>query len=209
MKIFSARFLLYLVLALVFIILGVIITLTVQHSEWLETINYRVADFVQSTRFGWALGPMVALTYVTSQPVLVSLLGLACLLVLIRHRAHAIPYLVSVLLFTLLAVFAIKQWLAVARPQGGLIMESSYSFPSGHAAVSMVLALAFTLILTTHRERLRGGAVLITLALLIGLSRIYIGVHRPSEVLAGWLLAVLIASISWPIAKHFLHGRTR
>jgi undecaprenyl-diphosphatase len=209
MKKFPVRSSFYAVLILLFIVLGSIIVLTVQHSEWLETINYQVADFIQSTRFGWALGPMIALTYITSQPFMVSLLGLACLLILIRRRARTIPYLTSILLFTLLAVFTIKQWLAVTRPQGGLVMESSYSFPSGHAAVSMALALAFTLILTTGRERLRGGAVLITLAVLIGLSRIYIGVHRPSEVLAGWLLAVLITSISWPVAKHSLHSRIR
>ena len=59
-----------------------------------------------------------------------------------------------------------------------------FSFPSGHAAASLSLALTFASALPPA-----ASAVLLGLAVLTGLSRAYLGVHYPGDVLAGWLLA--------------------
>lgn len=73
------------------------------------------------------------------------------------------------------------------------MVEVSYmSFPSGHAANSIVAYFALALLLFEDRHR-RGIAVACTLilALLIGLTRPILGVHWPSDVIAGWSFGLL------------------
>lgn len=61
-----------------------------------------------------------------------------------------------------------------------------FSFPSGHAASSLSVALAVAAVLAPP-----ASAALVALALVVGLSRCYLGVHYPGDVIAGWMLAVL------------------
>ncbi|MGT2785195.1 phosphatase PAP2 family protein [Streptococcus merionis] len=77
------------------------------------------------------------------------------------------------------------------------------SFPSWHAASTMVVALSLCVVV---EQRIRSNQfvkrlmqlLLIVLAAVVGISRLYLGVHYPSDVIAGWLLAVAIVSIVYP-----------
>jgi len=72
-----------------------------------------------------------------------------------------------------------------------LIIEHGYSFPSGHAMASSALVLCLIVILWNTRWRLValiGGGII---ALLIGVSRLYFGVHYPSDILAGWSVSLV------------------
>lgn len=76
-------------------------------------------------------------------------------------------------------------------------MALGYSFPSGHAEVSLALVLSLYLLLGVSQPRgNRFGPAFWVLALglpwafLVGLSRLYLQVHYPSDVLGGWVLAV-------------------
>jgi undecaprenyl-diphosphatase len=70
----------------------------------------------------------------------------------------------------------------------------SASFPSGHAALSAVVYLTLGVILAGSTEKLPlrifyiGVAIFLTIA--VGLSRLYLGVHYPTDVLAGWALGI-------------------
>lgn len=68
-----------------------------------------------------------------------------------------------------------------------LVMVKSASFPSGHAMSSMVFYLALAMALAGHsRWRNATLAAAVLLSLLIGTSRIMLGVHWPSDVVGGW-----------------------
>jgi undecaprenyl-diphosphatase len=87
-----------------------------------------------------------------------------------------------------------KYWIARARPslEPHLVVVKTWSFPSGHAASSMIFYLTLALALTPQgRWRRIAAACAILLSLLIGTSRVMLGVHWPSDVIGGWSFGML------------------
>jgi undecaprenyl-diphosphatase len=60
-----------------------------------------------------------------------------------------------------------------------------FSFPSGHAAAALAIGLPLAEMLPTQL-----GALVLALAVCVGLSRCYLGIHYPCDVFAGWILAI-------------------
>ncbi|MFP7721878.1 phosphatase PAP2 family protein [Lysobacter sp. A3-1-A15] len=96
---------------------------------------------------------------------------------------------------------ATKQLYARERPDlwTSLLPEETYSFPSGHAMGSMTLAAV--VILLAWPTRWRWTALLLAggFAVLVGASRVYLGVHFPSDILAGWT-----AAWAWAVASFLM-----
>jgi undecaprenyl-diphosphatase len=82
----------------------------------------------------------------------------------------------------------LKQIFAAPRPDllPHLDIVHSFSFPSGHSAGAMILFGGLALISGRRWTYVLGGAGVA----LIGVSRIWLGVHWPSDVLAGWIVGV-------------------
>ena len=99
---------------------------------------------------------------------------------------------------------AAKQFFQRTRPELWLPLapEPSYSFPSGHAMQSMSLAAAALVLLWPTRWRWAGLAAGLPFVAGVGLSRLYLGVHFPSDVLAGWL-----AALAWVLGLKLLLRR--
>ena len=87
-----------------------------------------------------------------------------------------------------------KYWIARARPtlEPHLVVVKTSSFPSGHATSSMIFYLTLALaLIAPGRWRLIAASAAIFLALLIGTSRVMLGVHWPSDVVGGWAFGLL------------------
>ncbi len=83
-----------------------------------------------------------------------------------------------------------------------LAPETTYSFPSGHAMASSTLGMALIILCWPTRWGWPITLASLVFVLLVGASRIYLGVHYPSDILAGWS-----ASIAWVFGMYVLVDR--
>jgi undecaprenyl-diphosphatase len=102
-----------------------------------------------------------------------------------------------------------KYWIARVRPdvEPHLVVVKTSSFPSGHAANSMIFCLALALVLaqgTRWQRAVVVGAIL--LSLLIGISRVMLGVHWPSDVIGGWAFGILWVLLTLRLAEGLLRS---
>ena len=101
------------------------------------------------------------------------------------------------------------------RPRPTLVPHGSYvysaSFPSGHSTIAAATYLTLAAIIAHLERTRRAKAFVFVLASLmisaVGFSRVYLGVHWPSDVLAGWALGALWALAAWIALQMLLRGR--
>jgi undecaprenyl-diphosphatase len=98
---------------------------------------------------------------------------------------------------------------AFARPRPDLwepmLHYSGYSFPSGHAMATMTLTWVLGLLAWRTRWRWPVLAFMAAFTVLVGISRPYMGVHYPSDVLAGWAIGAVWPAACYLIAFHHRH----
>lgn len=108
----------------------------------------------------------------------------------------------TVLVGAIVLNYLLKHIVSRARPgkSGWLTQESGFSFPSGHATASAVFfslaAIFLILAVRATYQKIVIGAIAFLLILSIMYSRVYLGVHYPTDVLGGFLIGISASTIS-------------
>ena len=140
---------------------------------------------------------MVFITHAGSPPVFVVLL-LGITAVAYKRKMKQLLVTSVFVLMTLPLASILKTVTHRLRPDTPYVQSmllKTYSFPSGHAYISLVVGgfmayLAWRYLGNAWRWPVISGLVL--LIFLVGLSRVYLGAHFPSDVLGGWLLGLMV-----------------
>lgn len=139
------------------------------------------------------LDTIVPIVTYKGEPVIVVAVAVVLSLLLMYKRRWTAATIVAGSVVGAASVNYIVKTIAVrARPElwERLVHETGYSFPSAHATASAALALAIVAILWYTRWRWLSVAIGAVYVLGIGFTRLYLGVHYTSDVLAGWCMAV-------------------
>jgi membrane protein DedA with SNARE-associated domain/membrane-associated phospholipid phosphatase len=161
-------------------------------------------DIAESLRAAWLVDVAKVVTRLGSAPVVWPLAGISAIALALRRRWAEVWVLVAGMAILILGVHELKEAVDRPRPLGGLVGFSGASFPSGHAAYSVFyLWLAVTTVIRLRPGMARGALVIalgIVLAVAIGLSRVYLGVHYLSDVTSGWALGAASFSLCAAVA---------
>ncbi|CAN5588051.1 hypothetical protein BH24ACT26_BH24ACT26_18090 [soil metagenome] len=181
-------------------------------NEEVVLIDRPVLLFLARHRESWLTGGMKGVTQLGGGAFVAVALGAAALVVYRATRQTRWPAFFAATLAGALGLDDMLKFL-VGRPRPSLsplVEVAGSSFPSGHATASAALfsALAFVL---TRRRSWRSSVWIWTaafgIALLVGLSRVYLGVHWPTDVLGGfalgcfWTTVAATATAAWPRAE--------
>lgn len=120
-----------------------------------------------------------------------------------KQEKRVLPLLVAVL-GSAGSVWILKNMFDVPRPESALYLEATPSFPSGHAALAIALYGFIFLTVYKHEHHPLQNKSLVLLGLLIiliGASRLYLGVHYLSDVWAGYAIGLLWIYVAVVISK--------
>jgi undecaprenyl-diphosphatase len=156
-------------------------------------------DVVESMRSDWLTDLAKIFTDFGSIVVTWSLAAACAVALAVRRRWQEFWVLTLGMLITIVAVAEIKPEVDRPRLGGGLVDFEGSSFPSGHAAYSTIYVwIAVTVVMRLRAKVTRGTSLVlaaIVVAALIGLSRVYLGVHYLSDVSAGFALGATAFSL--------------
>ena len=163
----------------------------------------------------WVTKVMTDLTALGGTTVLSLITVLVVVYLLLRRSFRTAGFVTVSILGGWLLSSALK--LGVARPRPDLVPHLvevyDLSFPSGHAMLSAITYLTLGAMLsrleTRPALRLFFPIVAVLLTFSIGFSRIYLGVHYPTDVIGGWTAGLAWASLSWLAARRLLGRRDR
>lgn len=205
---------LFVIFALIFAIFGALLLLgelrpgaTVEFDRRLLLLLREPHDLADPVGGAWleelgrdftALGGFPILTLFT--------LAVVGFLAFAKHKVLAVIILVSTLLALLLSS-GLKAAIDRARPDlvPHKTLVHTASFPSGHAMHSAATYLTLGGLLARYQGRRRLKTFILAMALftafLVGVSRVYLGVHWPTDVLGGWLLGLACALLTLMLAR--------
>ncbi|HHX35801.1 MAG TPA: phosphatase PAP2 family protein [Gammaproteobacteria bacterium] len=160
--------------------------------------NY-LHDLSQLTRTSWLDQTMVLITRLGDFSTQVIVSTMLCALLLLFKQFRALVFAISTLVTVAISNYLLKLFFERARPSVLLEPLQSFSFPSGHSASGFAFFLVLG-ILASRQQPQRWRVLWLLTALIpavgIALSRVYLTVHWPTDIIAGGLLASVICSIS-------------
>jgi membrane-associated phospholipid phosphatase len=196
-------------LALICILLVFQLTIMVSHQAFIQQYDEAILKWIETLRTPFMNAMMVDVTALGGLALTVILGTLAIsLFILVKDPAAAIH-----LLLAAVGGFMISLWSKglIARPRPEvipqLIKASGFSYPSGHSITSAVVYVTMAILACRHFKSYKARLIIFTLAAimvtLVSFSRLYLGVHYPSDTLSGAFMG-----IAWAFLLGALFSKT-
>lgn len=170
--------------------------------QFIKEIDYAVFHFINQTISNSFFD--VVLPFLRDAPNWIPLYVFLGIYLFMKYKTAAIKYLILIVVAFALAdsisYHILKPWICRLRPCHSTTLHArlllghcggKWSFPSSHASNHMAIAL--TIVLSKIFSKKWINFLWIFWALSIGFAQIYVGVHYPTDILAGFLLGILIA----------------
>lgn len=180
------------------------------HQAWVNGLDQAVIHLIRRPVPSGLRGTLIAITTAGNpRPVTWLTILLVVALVIARRYRASFFMVINVLGWAGLGNYLIKNLVQRPRPTvDRLVSASSYSFPSGHSITAMLLWGTVIVLAGRYLRHHPGWRWLLSgLASLwivvIGVSRVFVGVHYPTDVLAGWLLGFFLLTLTqWWLTRH-------
>lgn len=175
--------------------------------DFVQTLDEKILYFIQNNLHNNILDKLMPfLTFLGSKGGLVWIAVCVALLFSKKYRMAAVMGICVIILSNIVSEYVIK--LIVQRPRPFILhphellisKPEGYSFPSSHTAVSFGVSIVL------FKSIKKFGFTLITLALLISFSRLYLFVHYPSDVITGVITGILCSLLVLRIFKKYIPG---
>lgn len=186
-------------------IIGFVVMLLCLLTGHTEGFDDPVRNFFYGLRSDWLTPIVRAITYLGNWQTIV-ILCLALLIIKPTRITYGIPVSAGAIFVTVLNR-VIKHLIQRPRPDDimHLVSEGGFSFPSGHSITSMFVYGMLIYLVRSHVKNRQLADVLTVLLCIpligVGLSRIYLGVHYPTDVLAGWFLGIATIALAAVITE--------
>lgn len=185
-------------LVVFFLCFALLALAVVDQAPAIDSFNATINALVHGTR-GMLDGFFVTITTLGDLLPMTALCLVICAILAIARKWDSLAFFATNVILAVVCVQALKFIFAVPRPGAETLVPipGSFSFPSAHSFCSLIVFGMIGLLIFRALNRkgvsynvvIVPGIILVIFAILIGISRIYVGVHWPSDVLGGWLLA--------------------
>lgn len=175
--------------------------------DWLLRFFRNPADLSDPIGPDWVAQTVLEITTLGGYPVLVTLVAAVIGFLLVNRNYGPALFTAGSIVTGTLASHLLKGAYDRPRPDvvEHLVQTHTASFPSGHATMSAVVYLTLATLIVRLVDsvavRVYVMCVALFLTFAVGMSRIYLGVHWPSDVAAGWALGSAWACVSWLVVS--------
>lgn len=198
------RFLFILGSYIAFVVLFILSAKFFQTSGIFFSFDKTVLDFFISIRQGWLTGIMKAFTFIGGIEFILPASAILLIWFWLSKRIFHFLLLFFSVSVSAGLVFLLKDFFVRVRPtiELRLVSENNFSFPSGHAMMVIAFWGALSYLLSKDFSKRWQKAVVIiigcVLIFAISISRLYLGVHWPTDILGSWILAGMwFAGLIW------------
>lgn len=176
--------------------LFVVMGLMVRNSSEGILFDVSLLEFLQSNDNPVILGIMKFISFIGSEYFLFPVLGVVIIYLLLKRKYYLSKILIAASLGCWILNYVLKLLINRTRPLDFFLVEQGgKSYPSGHSMVSMSMYLTFAYLICKNDKFKDKKKLVYTIALsyvlLMGISRMYLGVHWPTDIIGGFIMGYI------------------
>jgi len=173
--------------------------------DFTKNLDNSINLFFSSLNSSFLISSAKIISTITSTSILAAVLILIGFYHWLRKEKHDALFMISTTIFGSGLVYVLKEIIARARPLNAIVEKADLSFPSGHAAVSVLFfgILSYIVFRKIKSESIKISAIAVSIAaiLIISISRLILNVHWFTDVLGGLFLGIFVFSLSVLLRK--------